>query len=258
MTIPQADKEKIRQTARSFFQSKKWKDLPIFLVFVVVASAFRLMQYFQETKNSELEASASTGNPHTESVLYPDPLQAEGKEVPIRIDGTISPAAGYRFDSLHVEPSTVWASGDKAVLDTLQWIATVTVKEEKIRENIHLTVKLQVPKGIHASVQKVKIGANLEKYAEKKFELPVICSNSPEDIRVRFFPSTIAVVCYLSLNDYSSLKAEDLTIGVDYKELLRNTGPNVPLVMLRKPPGLSDYRLSPETVEYLIEQKKSL
>jgi YbbR domain-containing protein len=129
---------------------------------------------------------------------------------------------------------------------------------EKIQKNVHINVKLQVPKGLTASIQKVRISADLEEYVEKKFELPVTCINLPDNIYVRFFPSTVEIVCYLSLTDYTSVKTEDLEVGVDYSELLQNTNVNIPPTMLRKPQWMDDYRIIPETLEYLIEQKQHL
>jgi len=132
------------------------------------------------------------------------------------------------------------------------------VKEEKIQNNLDLTLKLQIPKGLLSSVQKVRITAGVEEYAEKRFELPIVCLNCPEDIHVRFFPSTAEIVCYVSLNHYASLSAENLQIGIDYEELIQNTEVSILPALLRKPQWLTDYRIIPELVEYLREQKREL
>ncbi|MDR1632361.1 MAG: hypothetical protein LBR97_05735 [Dysgonamonadaceae bacterium] len=257
MTLHPVNKEEIQRKTRTFFRSRKWKELLVFLLFVAIAFVFWLMQYFQQT--SDYDTSAFSRNPYPETTMVNDSLHGEGKEIPVRIDGMLSPANGYRFiDSLQIEPDKVWVYGDKKILDTLQWIYTSTLNEANIQKNINFIVKLQTPKGLSASVQKVRLTATLEKYAEKKFELLLICPNVPDDIHVRFFPSTVEIVCYISLNNYASLKAEDLEVGVDYNELLQNTNVNILPALLRKPQGLDDYRIVPETVEYLIEQKWDL
>jgi hypothetical protein len=181
------------------------------------------------------------------------------KEVPVLIDGILSPAAGFMFiDSVHINPSKVWIYGEKKRLDTLQWIKTVAVQEENIQKTLDLMLQLDVPKGIHVSVQKVNVTAEVEEYTEKKFELPIVCHHVPENIHVRFFPSTVEVVCRLALSRYPLVNANDLEVGVDYDELLRNPGVNSALKFFKKPAWLVDYRIVPETVEYLIEQKREL
>jgi len=257
MSLRHINKEEIKQKTKAFFRSEKWKNFLVFLVFVGIVSGFWFMQSMQQTRKNTI---ASLQNVRQEiDVIIVDSLREKGKEVPIRINGSLSPASGYRFiDSLLIDPATVWVYGDKKNLDSLQWIQTVTVKEERIQNNLDLTLKLQVPKGLQTSIQKVRITAGMEEYAEKRFELPIVFLNPPNDIHVRFFPSTAEIICYVSLNHYASLSAEDLQIGVDYNELIQNTGITISPVLLRKPQWLTDYRIIPELVEYLIEQKRVL
>ena len=255
--ILRLNKEEIKQKTKAFFHSERWKSVWVFLVFVGIASIFWWMQHVQQPQNYDRIVSVKTEEPNSTTVS--DSLHRKGKEIPVRVNGSISPASGYRFvDSLHIEPPTVWVYGDKKILDTLQWIQTVPVKAGKIQNNLDLTLKLQIPKGLHASVQKVRLTTEMEEYAEKKIELPVVCRNCPNNIHIRFFPSMVEIVCYISLSNYSALKADDLEIGITYDELIKNTGVNILLTLFRKPQGLTDYRIIPESVEYLIEQKQEL
>jgi hypothetical protein len=329
----QVNKEEIQQKAKAFFQSQKWKNLLVFLVFVALASCFWIMQYFQQRLEREIVIPIHYTHVPDEIVLndsLPDKMtlkiadkgavlaryffgdtfsnfninlehlsldkntytigrpsliaqiqsllpnstqivsfqpetitirysSLQKKEVPVRIDGILSPAAGFMFiDSVHISPSKVWLYGDKNRLDTLQWVKTVAVKEENIQKKLDVTLNLNVPKGIRLSAQKVRVTAEVEEYTEKKFELPIVCHNSPGNIHVRFFPSTVEVVCQLTFSRYSSLNEHDLEAGIEYEELFRNQGITISLTLLRKPSWLIDYRIVPETVEYLIEQKREL
>ena len=249
------NREGIKQKSKTFFHGKKWKNFLIFLVFVGIASVFWLMQYLQQARKDD----ASVKMIEARSGIVSDSLRRKGKEVPVRINGSFSPANGYRFvDSLRIEPASVWAYGENKMLDTLQWIQTEPVKADKIQNDVDLTLKLQTPKGLHILVPKVRITAQMEEFAEKKIELPIVCRDCPDDMYVRFFPSTVEIVCYISLSNYADLKADELEIGVDYNELITNTGVNILLAIFRKPQWLTDYRIIPESVEYLIEQKREL
>jgi hypothetical protein len=196
-------------------------------------------------------------SPETIPVRY---FPLEKKEVSVRVDGKITTAAGYMFrDSLHINPSKIWIYGDKQTLDSIQFIKTAAVKEENIQKKLNLTINLMVPKGVQLSTEKTKITADIEEYTEKIFELPILCYNLPnENIHVRFFPSTVEVVCQLALSEYSKLSENDLKVGMDYRELSQNPGMNTSLTLSRKPQWLVHYRIVPETVEYLIEQKRDL
>ena len=257
MKLRPLNREEIEQKTKTFFHSEKWKNFLIFLVFVGIASAFWLMQYWQQARKYDAVASAKIIEPGNEVVS--DSLRRKGKEIPVRINGSLSPANGYRFvDSLRIEPAKVWVYGNEKMLDTLQWIQTEPVKTDKIQNDVDLTLKLHAPKGLHIIAPKVRITAQIEEFAEKKIDLPIICRDCPDDVYVRFFPSTVEILCYISLNNYADLKAEDLEIGVNYDELIKNEGVTILLTLFRKQQWLTDYRIIPESAEYLIEQKREI
>jgi hypothetical protein len=189
--------------------------------------------------------------PETIRILY-SPLKK--KEVPVKIEGKITTAAGYMFvDSIHINPSKVWVYGNREALDTLRFVKTVIAKEENIQKKLDLTLSLDVPQGMRLSTEKVRITSDVEEYTEKKFELPVVCYNLPPDMHIRFFPSTVEVVCRLALSKYPQLTENALEVQVDYNALSQNPGMNVSLELSRKPQWLLNYRIVPKIVEYLIE-----
>ncbi|GHT76379.1 hypothetical protein AGMMS50262_14410 [Bacteroidia bacterium] len=181
------------------------------------------------------------------------------KRLPVVINGTFSPATGCILaDSLHIDPAVVWVYGDKNIVDTLQAIETVPVNQKNIRKKIDVTLRLVAPPHIRLSDDKVKITAEVEEYTEKLFELPVVCRRMPDNVHVRFFPSTVEVSCQVALKKYAELTDDDLEVSVDYRTLTQKQSINASLSLSKKPKGLVNYRIQPETVEFLIEQKKGL
>lgn len=330
MEIKQINKKDLIKKAKKFFQSQKWKDLLVFLVFVILAFGFWILQYFQQKIERDITIPihytnippeivindsipdqltikiADKGTVFLRDYLYteklaididlkdlspdkssyvvnrnflnyeiqemlanstqllsfkPENIQIQysprrKKEFPIVIVGKISPASGYIFtDTLHLEPATVWAYGDKKQLDTIKSINTLNTQIENIRKNLDVNLVLDVPKGLHLSEEKVNVTANVEEYTEKTFNLPIITYNLPENINIRFFPSSVEVTCRIALSMYSKLTAEDLEVSVDYQDISKNPGINIILELSRKPDWMINYRISPEVVEYLIEQK---
>jgi hypothetical protein len=97
-----------------------------------------------------------------------------------------------------------------------------------------------------------------EEMTEKTFELPLVCHNLPTDLRVRFFPSTVTITCRLTVTEYGLLSEKDLEIGLDYYDVMQKTETLVAPVVFQKPEWLKEYKIVPETVEYLIEEKHEL
>ena len=178
------------------------------------------------------------------------------KKVPITINGTISPAFGYLFsDSIRIEPAQVTAYGNKAALDTLREIQTIPVGYDNLQRDWTASADLQVPEGIRLAVDQVELSASVEEYTEKTFKLPVICYNVPYNYVVYFFPSTIELAVKVGLSKYSQLSEYDFEITVNYDDLKKKTTANCSLTLTRKPLGLDSYRIVPDVIEFLIEQK---
>jgi hypothetical protein len=190
-------------------------------------------------------------------VIHYFPLKK--KEVPVVLNGDILVAPGYIFaDTIALAPSTIIVYGEPQVIDTLKVIRTAPVKKTNIDKKLAISLDLQIPNGIHSATDKVKLTADVEAYTEKSFELPIVSRNLPENRYVRFFPSTAEIICQVALSKYAQLTETDLEVSIDYNELKQNKNTSVALTLGKKPKGLINYRIVPERVEYLIEQKADL
>jgi len=204
--------------------------------------------------DSELSATTQL------KLFFPDMIEINysvlvQKEVPVVINGTISPAVGYLFDSISIKPAQVAVYGNKAALDTIYEIRTQPVNYKNINKNWTVTTSLQTPEGIHLPVDTVRLSALVEEYTEKTFQLPVICNNMPFNRNVRFFPSMVELVVRVGLSKYTQLTQSNFEIAVNYNDLYEKNTANCSLTLTRKPLGVESYRIVPNVIEFLIEQK---
>jgi len=188
-----------------------------------------------------------------------DYSQLAQKELPVTVNGIVSPASGYLIsDSVVIEPANVVVYGDKDNLDTLREIQTLPVEYTAIDKDWSVFADLKAPKGIYLPVKKVKLSAKIEEYTEKSFEMPIVCDNLPPNLKVHFFPSAVELGVKVGLSKYSQLSKSDFEIAVNYNDLKDKTSTNCLLTLKRKPAWLKNYRIAPEVVEFLIEQNKNL
>lgn len=177
------------------------------------------------------------------------------KEVPLTIDGTVSPASGYLFDSIWIEPARVMVYGNKAALDSLHEIRTLPLNYTNIDKNWTASTGMQVPEGINLKTDNVKVNALVEEYTEKTFMLPVVCYNAPANRNIRFFPSMVELVVQVGLSKYAGLSKSEFEIAVNYNDLSGKNTANCSLTLTHKPAGVASYRINPNVIEFLIEQK---
>jgi Uncharacterized protein conserved in bacteria len=192
--------------------------------------------------------------PETIEIEY-SPL--EQKELPVKLNGILLPAPGYATsDSLKISPETVTVFGDSESLDALGFILTDPIEHRNITLNIDQSINLVIPQNIRLSRNNVQLTLHVEEYTEKTFEIPIKCFNLPEDCIIRFFPSTAKVYVQVGLSHYAKLTESDFAININYNKLLNKATSSHCLELNKFPPEVLNYQLTPEIVEFLVEQKK--
>jgi hypothetical protein len=244
----------------NYFFSKNWAAIPIDLTDISPNKNSYILQnkMLNDKINEHLSTTTQLVSFYPENInIQYSPLKK--KELPVALNGNIQPAPGYiLIDNINIQPAIVNVYGNSQTLDKLQAIHTVPVKKSNLEKNLDISLDLQIPPGVRLSTDKVKVTVALEAYTEKSFELSIVAYNLPENLYVRFFPSSVELICQVALSKYSQLKEIDLEVGIDYNQLKQNKNTTIPLTLRKKPKMLINYRIIPERVEYLIEQNGNL
>lgn len=186
-----------------------------------------------------------------------EPLQK--KELPVVLSGSLKPALGYGLiDSTLFTPSIINVYGTQSVLDSLSAIYTESLHIENITKPIKRQINLTIPKGTKINPASVELNVSANEYTEKTIKVPVICTNVPNKYSVRTFPNTVEIICLVSLSDYEKVKESDFVVTINYTDLLQNKNYTAEVKLTKKPNLVKTFRINPEKVEFLIEEKKEL
>ncbi len=181
------------------------------------------------------------------------------KQVPVLLNGYIHPAMGYMvFDTIRFDPPTVTVYGMADVLDNINGVLTEKIQWEGIDKPQNKKIKLIAPEYTKINQQSAELSVSIVEYTEKMLEIPVNCINIPSDFTVRFFPSSVEVVCQVALSQYVEIQESSLEICVEFQQLLQNKTYSFPVELCKKPSWLKNYRIAPEQVEFLIEKKPDI
>ena len=195
--------------------------------------------------------------PEMIEVLY-SPLA--NKQLPVILKSGLKYAPGYTLsDSIRIEPAFVTAYGDEEQLKNLTGIETEWVERKNINKKIDIAVDLHIPEKVRLSQEQVQISANVSEFTEKTISIPIVCSGLPEDRIVRFFPSNAEIHIQIGLDKYMQINESDFEISINFQDLIKITNDKTyayPLSLTRKPDGIINYRIVPETVQFLIEQNE--
>jgi hypothetical protein len=180
-------------------------------------------------------------------------LHAARKQV--RLLTSISTAEQYVLtDEIRFNPSVVTVYGPKYILDTLQYIYTERLIVTDLKDTLITNCKLLHPRGVRLSYDEVKVSVFAEMFTEKQISLPLTVINCPENITLKCFPAMINVTFNIGMSHFSKMNQDDIQLIFDYNQTDRTSAsPKQKLLIKNNTNYISNIRISPDEVEYIIE-----
>lgn len=179
------------------------------------------------------------------------------KELKVVFDGVISTnRSNLVADSATFLPETVMAYGSQSQLSELSAAITEYTLINNLKATSQLKVNIMPVSGVKFIPNEVEIYIPVLEYTERKFEVPITVKNVPDNIDVKFFPSQTEVSFSVTLDDYKKIAPEDFEIKLDYKKFFKNENGRVDLELSDNPSVIRNVRLSPSSVEFLLESKR--
>ena len=191
--------------------------------------------------------------------VYPDSIgfvysQVKFKKVPVSGSGKITSGIQYYISDIKLSPDSVIVYAPAEVLKTVQTAYTMPLDCEDLTENTSLRTSLKKIDGTKYDPSFCDVSVSVDMYSEKTVEVPVVGIGFPANKTLRTFPSKVKVTFKVGLSGYSSVNADDFFIGVKYSDLLKTSKDNIDLVVTTTNPNVSNIRVVPSSVDYLIEE----
>ena len=178
------------------------------------------------------------------------------RQLPIKVCGSISASPQNYIQSMNLSEDSVMVYAPNNVLDTMQYAYTQAVSLSGLKENVTQSVSFRRMKGVEYVPNKVEMTTFVGYYAEKTVEVPIIGLNFPGDKELRTFPSRARVTFRVESGQYQRITAENFVLAVTYEELLQNPSDKYRLHLKSLPEGVTNARISPQEVDYLIEKSE--
>lgn len=172
--------------------------------------------------NAQLGSSLDVLSIQPDSLVFPFEIMTV-KTVPVKLVSDITYASGYDIlDSLKIKPDSVKVIGPKNLVEKISKIKTQELKLKDVTDSFDTQVELELDKpskSIKLSKTEVRVFGTVEKFTEGSFEVPVSVINLPPDIKINYFPKTVLVSYYVSLEHYKEVRALDFKVVCDYNDL---------------------------------------
>ena len=192
--------------------------------------------------------------------VYPDSIRfSAASDVPVRLPvafgGTLSCDGRFVVDSVTLFPDSVNAGMPASDTARITGLFTEPVEIKVNADTVQKTVQV-VPAGdmiLYASEVNVKVVAS--QVTEKSLNVPVVEMGFPDGVTLKTFPPSVRVSFSVRLDDFEKVTSDDFTVAVDYASLKSSDDRTEPEV-LKFPEGVYNVRISPQLVEYLLEDSR--
>jgi hypothetical protein len=102
---------------------------------------------------------------------------------------------------------------------TITTIRTQRVSYSQLTDTTQVLLALAPPRGVKCVPDSVMATICVDLFTTKKLQLPVLFENTPDNIIVRSFPSSVGVTFRVSSSLYSVITENDFALVVDYNSI---------------------------------------
>lgn len=178
------------------------------------------------------------------------------KKVPVRLQASITPADQFMLNNnIRIVPDSVVVYGSYSLVDNIKNVVTANLLINNLKDTLISEVQLMPDDSLRYSVKTVKVISSAEMFTEKSINLPVQIINQPEQLSVRSFPAEVRVVFNIALSQFRNFSPGDIQILIDFNEIKLKSGNKHRLKVISYQPYISNVRIKPEEVEFLLEEK---
>lgn len=208
------------------------------------ATLFKMLQKKHADGNAFLGVTVDT-------ILLPIVAAAQKSFSPTLLNPP-SLAEGYQLTSpLKFSVDSVTVFGSRMALDKLEKATFVLEKNKDIKADFDLQATLvdSLLAIGQWSVKTLTVSAQVDRYSEVSFVLPISLKNTPPSKNLTITPKQVTVKFAAPLNEIRSLRATDLSVEVDFTP---NTSGQLPVKVVGLSSSVKQLVVEPSVVHYFI------
>lgn len=190
-------------------------------------------------------------HPDTLDYYYTRGMQ---KRLPVVFRGHVGTSSLHYLESLTVTPDSVTVWGSNELLDSMTSVPTEVTTISGLAENMEQKVALAPIRGAKVEPAEVLLKAEVDIYTEKEVRVPIVGTNFPGGYSLRTFPSSALVSFRVGTKKYSQITSDNFVLTATFEELMALPDSMLTLQLRSIPEGASQVKISPERVQFLIEQ----
>ena len=176
------------------------------------------------------------------------------KRVPVVVQADIQTGRLFSLANTFMSQDSVTVYASKELLDTITGAYTQPLRLKNVSDTTRVNAAFLPVRGAKFLPAKVHLTFCIDRLVEKTVQVPVQQVNFPASKQLRTFPATVSVTFQVAMGQYRNITSDNFVLVVNYEDLLKNKTNLCHLSLKTIPTGVSHVRISPQDVEYIIEE----
>ena len=197
----------------------------------------------------------------TVSSVLPDNINAKytdgpGIKVPVVVDIEVEPELLYMQNGpITKSVDSVMVYGDPKTLAEISEVYTYHIKADKLTDTLYRKVSIAPLRGAVVEPRSIEVVVPIEKMVSQRQKVQIAVRNTPPGVKVIVFPSSVEVSYRAPLS--TQKHQAEVTVVVDYNAIDASNTNKVAVQMGEAPAVFTDFKLSVDSVEYIIEKQRT-
>lgn len=179
------------------------------------------------------------------------------KKVGLISQTTINFLAGYGLvKPLEIVPDSIFISGPKQLLDSINSVPLTNITLNKISRNFSETVAIESVKSanIKFNTKKVVIKGEVDKITEGTIEVDFKVVHKSASVKLTTLVKKVTIVYVVALSDFNKITNKSFLVECDYQLVAdENLSYLIPKIV-EKPNFVKSVKIIPETIDFLIQK----
>ncbi len=207
-----------------------------------------IKRLIQKKLGSSIEVNACA--PNILEIYY---STGKKKRVPVVFGGKVQVGIQHVLGHINIWPDSVDIYAPHNLYDSISCVYTENPFYRNVEDTINTTLRIKRVHGVKVVPDSVKVQICVDLFTEKKVAVPIYCENCPANKVVRTFPIKADVSFHVSTTMYNKITANDFLLVIDFNDIQPGMT-RCPVQIRNYPKEISHIHVSPEQVEYVIEQ----
>ncbi|MFB6317909.1 CdaR family protein [Saccharicrinis sp. FJH54] len=218
--------------------------------------------YFVLTRDYESQIEHALASTTQLKSIHPDTLHIifsnqVRKKVPVRLLANVTPGRQRLISgNITFTPDSVSIFGAGRIVDTIEAVYTNYQDFKNLQDTLRRNIGLKDIDGVEIADKRVNVEIPVEMFTEKVLDVPVLAKDFPDSLRLRTFPSNVKISFFVGISHFPSVTEKDFEVFIDYPSVEGKVSGNVPLSYSTDQNWITNVRLIPEKIDYLLELKQ--